>query len=104
MFKKVFIAIAAMGLLSSCVSVRFPNELNIRVSFPEHMSTGEIDHMIRRIPSKIDYPHGSMKVHVFKNKDSIKYGAKEFLFISDDGQVTMKNDSTNLFVIKEKKN
>jgi hypothetical protein len=43
-----------------------------------------------------------MKVHVFKDKDSIKFGAKEFLFISDDGKVIKKNDSTQVFVIKEK--
>ncbi len=102
MFKKVLVIAAVLGLTTSCVSVRFPNELNVRLTFPEHMSNGDIDHFIGRFPSRIEHPKGSMKVHVFKDKDSIKYGAKEFLFISDDGKVIKKNDSTQLIVIKEK--
>ncbi len=103
MLKKVFLLTAVLGLMSSCVSVRFPNELNVRLSFPEHMSNGDIDHFIRRIPSRIEHPKGNMRIHVFKDKDSIKYGAKEFLFISEDGKVLKKNDSTKVVVIKEKK-
>jgi hypothetical protein len=67
------------------------------------MSNGDIDHFIRRIPSRIEHPKGNMRIHVFKDKDSIKYGAKEFLFISEDGKVLKKNDSTKVVVIKEKK-
>lgn len=100
MIKKTVLLSAVVGLMSSCVSVRFPNEINVRLSFPNHMSPGEIDHVIRNFPSKIMHSKGSMKVHVFKDKDSIKYGAKEFLFISGDGKV-VKNDSTSVIVIKE---
>jgi hypothetical protein len=101
MFKKVFLIAVVLGLTSGCVSVRFPNELNVRLTFPEHMSSGDMDHFISRFPSRIEHPKGSMKVHVFKDKDSIKFGAKEFLFISDDGKVIKKNDSTKVVVIKE---
>jgi len=93
MIKKIVVLTVALGFMSSCVSVRFPNELNIRLDFPEHMSTGDIDHVIKGFPSRIAHPKGSMRVNVFKDKDSIKYGAKEFLFISDEGRVVHKNDS-----------
>jgi len=101
MFKKVFLIAVVLGLTSGCVSVRFPNELNIRMTFPEPISNVEWDHFMDRIPSRIEHPKGSMKIHVFKDKDSIKFGAKEFLFISDDGKVIKKNDSTKVVVIKE---
>lgn len=103
MLKKILLITAVLGLTSSCVLVRFPNEINIRMSFPEHMSKGEINHIISKFPKRMDHPKGNMRIHVFKDKDSIKYGAKEFLFISEDGNV-VKKDSTNLFIIKEDKN
>lgn len=102
MFKKVFLIVAVLGLTSSCVSVRFPNELNVRLTFPEHLTSGDMDHFISRFPSRIEHPKGSMKVRVFKDNDSIKFGAKEFLFISDDGKVVKKNDSTKVIVIRER--
>jgi len=101
MFKKVFLIAVVLGLTSGCVSVRFPNELNIRMTFPEPISNVEWDHFMDRIPSRIEHPKGSMKIHVFKDKDSIKYGAKEFLLIADDGKVVHKRDSTKVVVIKE---
>jgi hypothetical protein len=102
MLKKVFLIATVLGLTSSCVSVRFPNELNIRMTFPEPISNVEWDHLMDRIPSRIEHPKGSMKIHVFKDKDSIKYGAKEFLLIADDGKVVHKKDSTKVVVIREK--
>lgn len=102
MLKKVFLIATVLGLTSSCVSVRFPNELNIRMTFPEPISNVEWDHFMDRIPSRIEHPKGSMKIHVFKDKDSIKYGAKEFLLIADDGKVVHKKDSTKVVVIREK--
>lgn len=108
--KKYVLMAGVLAIATSCVSVRFPNELNVNVKFPNHMSVGEIDHMISRIPHTIKRPGGEMRVHVFKDMDTVNLKGKEFLFMPDskDGknEMKIKIDSTgnkNVWVIKKEK-
>lgn len=109
--KKIVLFAAIIALATSCVSVRFPNELNVNVKFPNHMSAGEIDHVISNFPRSIKRPGGEMRVHVFKDMDTMNLKGREYLFMPDKNEgaheMKIKIDSTGskqIWVIKKESN
>ena len=69
MKKFVILSIVAISL-SSCVSVRFPEEIKINVAFPENMTDEHITKIIDKIPPNLR--KRNVKTRVVISKDGTK--------------------------------
>jgi len=50
--------------ISSCVSVRLPNEIKVNVTFPENLSEKNISQIIEKIPSAHYKRRGKTRIEV----------------------------------------
>ncbi len=58
--------------ITSCVSVRFPEELKVNVTFPENISEESISELIDKIPSSLNNRNVKTKIEVVTNRSAKK--------------------------------
>ena len=58
--------------ITSCVSVRFPEEVKVNVTFPENMSEESISELIDKIPSSLNNRNVKTKIEVETNRSAKK--------------------------------
>ena len=58
--------------ITSCVSVRFPEEVKVNVTFPENMSEESISELIDKIPSSLNNRNVKTKIEVVTNRSAKK--------------------------------
>lgn len=68
--KKIILLSFLVISLSSCVSVRFPEEIKINVAFPENMTEEHITKIIDKIPPSLR--KRNVKTRVVISKDGTK--------------------------------
>ena len=51
--KKILGLLFITSLFSSCVVIKFPNEIKVKVDLPENVSEKQIDRLIDKIPPAI---------------------------------------------------
>lgn len=61
---KKFSLLLLSVLLFSCVSVRFPSEINVHVSLPKNMTEEHVDKLVDKIPPTIGQRKIKTKVEV----------------------------------------
>ena len=54
----------AAGLLNSCVVVRFPAEIKVRVELPENISEEQVDRLIDKIPPTVGQRNVKTRVEI----------------------------------------
>ena len=60
--KKIASLLFTALLFSSCVAIKFPNEIRVHVDLPENVSEEQIDRLIDKIPPTVG--HGKIKTQV----------------------------------------
>ena len=58
--------------ITSCVSVRFPEEVKVNVTFPENISEESISELIDKIPSSLNNRNVKTKIEVVTNRSAKK--------------------------------
>ncbi|MBL6669560.1 MAG: hypothetical protein ISP72_05510 [Flavobacteriaceae bacterium] len=58
--------------ITSCVSVRFPEEVKVNVTFPENMSEESISELIDKIPSSLNNRNVKTNIEVVTNRSAKK--------------------------------
>ena len=58
--------------ITSCVSVRFPEEVKVNVTFPENMSEESISELIDKIPSSLNNRNVKTNIEVVTNQSAKK--------------------------------
>ena len=58
--------------ITSCVSVRFPEEVKVNVTFPENMSEESISELIDKIPSSLNNRNVKTNIEVVNNRSAKK--------------------------------
>tara|TARA_A100001011_G_scaffold83835_1_gene87622 strand:+ start:3088 stop:3309 length:222 start_codon:yes stop_codon:yes gene_type:complete len=58
--------------ITSCVSVRFPEEIKVNVTFPENMSEESISELIDKIPSSLNNRNVKTNIEVVTNRSAKK--------------------------------
>ena len=58
--------------ITSCVSVRFPEEVKVNVTFPENMSEESISELIDTIPSSLNNRNVKTNIEVVTNRSAKK--------------------------------
>ena len=76
--KKIASLLITALLFSSCVAIKFPNEIRVHVDLPENVSEEQIDRLIDKIPSTV----GQRKI-------------KTRVEISTDAGTTVKEENYN---------
>ena len=64
--------ILVLLVITSCVSVRFPEEVKVNVTFPENMSEESISELIDKIPSSLNNRNVKTKIEVVTNRSAKK--------------------------------
>lgn len=76
--KKIASLLITALLFSSCVAIKFPNEIRVHVDLPENVSEEQIDRLIDKIPPTV----GQRKI-------------KTRVEISTDAGTTVKEENYN---------
>ena len=58
--------------ITSCVCVRFPEEVKVNVTFPENMSEESISELIDKIPSSLNNRNVKTNIEVVTNRSAKK--------------------------------
>ena len=64
--------ILVLLFITSCVSVRFPEEVKVNVTFPENMSEESISELIDKIPSSLNNRNVKTNIEVVTNRSAKK--------------------------------
>ena len=62
--KRILVALVAVTVLTSCVSVRFPEEIEVKVEFPQNASPEQIKAVMSGISLSRHKGHARMHVKV----------------------------------------
>ena len=66
--KKIASLLFTALLFSSCVAIKFPNEIRVHVDLPENVSEEQIDRLIDKIPPTVG--QGKIKTRVEISTDA----------------------------------
>jgi hypothetical protein len=61
---KTMYLLISLFVISSCVSVRLPNEIKVNVTFPENLSEENISQIIDKIPAAYYNRRGKTRIEV----------------------------------------
>lgn len=62
----------AAGLLNSCVVVRFPAEIKVRVELPENISEEQVDRLIDKIPPTVGQRNVKTRLEISSKEGTVK--------------------------------
>lgn len=62
----------AAGLLNSCVVVRFPAEIKVRVELPENISEEQVDRLIDKIPPTVGQRNVKTRLEISSKEGAVK--------------------------------
>lgn len=62
----------AAGLLNSCVVVRFPAEIKVRVELPENISEEQVDRLIDKIPPTVSQRNVKTRLEISSKEGTVK--------------------------------